>query len=311
MAAATSPQPVAVGEAIQNTIESRPNPSNKQSYATQLVGKVSAGKASKLELCPVTFEHGIPIVEFTIDEVNAFTIEEGLLQAVILKFSYGKPDLQELRQIFSKQFDVKGYCNIGQLEYRHILVRFDLFEDFVQVLSRSTGYVKSKGDEFFFRSFSWKIGFNPREETSKAVVWISLPELPANFFAKKSLMSIASAVGKPLAVDKATQDRTRPSTARVKVLLDLLDKHPKRIRIHIGDTKSGKLVEYYQEIVYDNLPKYCTCCKHQGHDEKLCRWRLEKSKGDVVEREETEELGSGEKLQGDAREFLILRGLYN
>lgn len=151
---------------------------------------------------------------------------------------------------------------MGQLEYRHILVKFDLFDDFVHVLSKSTGCVKLKGDEFFFRTFPWIIGFNPREETSRAVVWISMPELPANFFTKKSLMSIASVVGKPLAVDKVTQDRTRPSTARVKVLLDILDNHPKRVRIQIVDRNSGKVVEHYQEIVYNNLPKYCTCCKH-------------------------------------------------
>nr|XP_009779392.1 PREDICTED: uncharacterized protein LOC104228608 [Nicotiana sylvestris] len=212
-------------------------------------------------------------------------MEEGLHQAVILKFSYGKPDLQELRQIISKQFDVKGYCNIGQLEYRHILIRFDLFEDFVQPLSISTG-------------------FNPREETSRAVVWISLPDLPANFFAKRSLMSIASAVGKPLAVDKAMQDRTRPSTARVKVVLDLLDKHPKRIKIHIMDKNSGKVVEHYQEIVYDNLPKYCTYCKHQGHDERSCRWKTVKNKENVVVATENEGLGNLDKLQDDARDFL-------
>ncbi|XP_019242417.1 PREDICTED: uncharacterized protein LOC109222526, partial [Nicotiana attenuata] len=94
-------------------------------------------------------------------------------------------------------------------------------------------------------------------------------------------MSIASTVGKPLAVDKATQDRTRPSTARVKVLLDLLDKHPKKVRIQIGDPKSRKLVEFHQEVRYDNLPKYCTCCKHQGHNEKSCRWRIENNQGDV------------------------------
>nr|XP_009783436.1 PREDICTED: uncharacterized protein LOC104232043 [Nicotiana sylvestris] len=304
MAVATSPQPLTVGEAIQNNQESVPNHNTKQSYASHLLSKQSAAKSSKLELCPVTFEHGEPTVEFTIEEVNAFTMEEGLHQAVILKFSYGKPDLQELRQIISKQFDVKGYCNIGQLEYRHILIRFDLFEDFVQALSRSTGYIKAKGDEFFFRTFPWTIGFNPREETSRAVVWISLPDLPANFFAKRSLMSIASAVGKPLAVDKATQDRTRPSTARVKVVLDLLDKHPKRIKIHIMDKNSGKVVEHYQEIVYDNLPKYCTCYKHQGHDERSCRWKTVKNKEDVVVATENEGLGNLDKLQGDARDFL-------
>ncbi|XP_070028939.1 uncharacterized protein [Nicotiana sylvestris] len=304
MDAVISPQLQAVGESIQTSTETPPKSNTKQSYLTQLQGKHSAANSSKLKLCPVTFEHGEPTLEFTIEEVNAFTIEEGLHQAVILKFSYGKPNLQELRQLIPKQFDVKSYCNVGQLEYRHVLVRFDLFEDFVQVLSRSTGYVKSKGDEFFFRSFPWTIGFNPREETPKSVVWISFPDLPANFFAKKSLMSIASAVGKPLVVDKATQDRTRPGTARVKVLLDLLAKHPKRVRINIVDKNSGKLVEHYQEIVYDNLPKYCTCCNNQGHDVKSCRWRMEKTNEEVASVVKIEGLGSIEKLEGDAKEFL-------
>ena len=41
------------------------------------------------------FVHGEPIIEFTMEEVNQFTIEEGLHQAVIMKFSYGKPDVHE------------------------------------------------------------------------------------------------------------------------------------------------------------------------------------------------------------------------
>ncbi|KAK6802843.1 hypothetical protein RDI58_000627 [Solanum bulbocastanum] len=43
-----------------------------------------------------------------------------------------------------------------------------------------------------------------------------LEHLPPNLFAKKSLLSIASVIGKPVAIDKATQERTMPSIARVK-----------------------------------------------------------------------------------------------
>lgn len=82
-----------------------------------------------------------------------------------------------------------------------------------------------------------------------------------NLFAKKALLPIASAAGKPLAVDKATPERSRPSTATVKVVLDLLDKQPKQIRLLQVDEKSGKTIEHYQEIVYNNLPKYCNYCK--------------------------------------------------
>ncbi|KAH0723175.1 hypothetical protein KY289_006219 [Solanum tuberosum] len=63
--------------------------------------------------------------------------------------------------------------------------------------------------------FSIKIDFSSREETSMVVVWISLPRLSPDLFAKRSLLLMASAVGRPIAIDKAIQDKTRPSTARV------------------------------------------------------------------------------------------------
>lgn len=144
-----------------------------------------------------------------------------------------------------------------------------------------------------------------------AVVWISLPGLPPNFFAKRSLLSIALAVGKPLAVDKATQQRTRPSAARVKVIIDLLDKHPKQVKLQIVDRATGKYVVHYQEIVYDNLPKYCNCCKHQGHDKNVCRvMKVQAETEGTTERVHMNsdlpvmEGTNVEKLQGDARDYL-------
>nr|XP_009768788.1 PREDICTED: uncharacterized protein LOC104219761 [Nicotiana sylvestris] len=240
------------------------------------------------------------------DEVNEFTREEGLHQAVIMKFSYGKPELQEFRKIFSSQFHVQGRCNIGLLEFRHLLIRFDLYSDYVLFLSRSTGYVKSKGDEFFFRTFPWTLGFNPKQETSMAVVCISFPGLAPNFFAKRSLMSIASAVGKAIAVDK-TQEKTRPSAARVKVILDLLENRPKKVKLQIVDRISGKINVHYQEVVYDNLHKYCTFCKHQGHDDNVCRLMKEQAGKDVrseVVNLPVMEANNIQKLQGDARDYL-------
>ncbi|KAH0711851.1 hypothetical protein KY289_007810 [Solanum tuberosum] len=54
---------------------------------------------------------------------------------------------------------------------------------------------------------------------------------------------MASAVGRPIVIDKATQDKTRSSTARVKVILDLMDKLPKRMRLQYLDEQIGKIQE--------------------------------------------------------------------
>ncbi|WMV59685.1 hypothetical protein MTR67_053070 [Solanum verrucosum] len=249
------------------------------------------------------------------EEREQFAREEGLHQAVIIKFAYRKPVLSELRKLLPKQFDVKGNCNIGQLDFHHLLIRFDLYEDFVHVISNSYGYFKFDGEEYFFRIFLWTPSFNPKEERPKAWVWISLPELPTDLFARRSLLSIVTATGKPIAVDKATQDRTRPSTVKVKIILDLLDKHPNHVRLQFMEKESGKIIEHYQKIIYDNLPLYCTHCKHQGHEKNKCRLLVRKTVsqgdqlGDEVGRDfalmqPDSEANNTEQLKGDSRDFL-------
>ena len=64
-----------------------------------------------------------------------------------------------------------------------------------------------------------------------------------DLFAKKSLLCIESAYGKPIARDEATQIKQRSSTTRVKVILHLVEKLPNHIRLQFEDGKSGKLNE--------------------------------------------------------------------
>lgn len=57
-------------------------------------------------------------------------------------------------------------------------------------------------------------------------------------FAKKPLLSIAYVVGRPIVIDKATQEKSRPSTARVKVEFDLLGKLPQHLKVQFVDEKN-------------------------------------------------------------------------
>ncbi|KAH0672584.1 hypothetical protein KY290_024816 [Solanum tuberosum] len=81
------------------------------------------------------------------------------------------------------------------------------------------------------RTLKWDPMFNPEEETTIAIAWISFPALPPNFFGREVVFSLAVAVGKPLQVDMVTRNQTRPSCARMKVEVDLLGEFPKRIKI--------------------------------------------------------------------------------
>lgn len=83
------------------------------------------------------------------------------------------------------------------------------------------------------------------------------------------MFSLVAAVGKPLQVDLAAQNKTRPSCARVKVEVDLLGEFSKRINIGTK-IKTGKIREKWVSIRYDYVSKYCKNCKLQGHNEKEC-----------------------------------------
>uniref|UniRef100_A0A0V0GP10 Putative ovule protein n=1 Tax=Solanum chacoense TaxID=4108 RepID=A0A0V0GP10_SOLCH len=61
------------------------------------------------------------------------------------------------------------------------------------------------------RPLIYEVKFNAEKETTQAMAWISFPEL------KESIFSLASTVGKPLHLDVATINKTRPSCAKVKV----------------------------------------------------------------------------------------------
>lgn len=126
---------------------------------------------------------------------------------------------------------------------RQLLIRLEQYENFVLSLSRPVGYFTYKGEEHQYRAFPWSIGFNPKEETTKVAVWISLPNLAPVFFARRALLSIASAVGTPISIYKDTQTCSRPSTFGVRVIPNLLDNLPKRVRLQHVENKPGKVLE--------------------------------------------------------------------
>ncbi|KAH0689957.1 hypothetical protein KY289_017315 [Solanum tuberosum] len=144
------------------------------------------------------------------------------------------------------------------------------------------------------RTFKWDPMFDLEEETTMAVVWISFPSLPPNFFCEEAIFSLAAAVRKPMQVDVATKNKTRPSCARVKVEVDLLGEFPKRIKIGIKQ-ENGAVLEKWTPIKYDYVPKYCITCSIQGHDEDQCyvkHQKLFKKKNSKGEEQEDKDKGS-------------------
>ncbi|KAH0687816.1 hypothetical protein KY290_019430 [Solanum tuberosum] len=63
---------------------------------------------------------------------------------------------------------------------------------------------------------------------------------------------MASAVGRLIAIDKETQDKTRPSTARVKMIPDLMEKLPKMMCLQYWTSRPRGLANIDQSIDDNN-----------------------------------------------------------
>ncbi|KAG5595917.1 hypothetical protein H5410_037149 [Solanum commersonii] len=157
----------------------------------------------------VMMVEGIPHIRWTEKEVETMNMMENLKYAVV-------------GGLFPQQCAIKRGCQIRLFRNKHILIRLTQREDFINLISKGAFYISSKdGYSYLMRTLIYDSRFKTTEETTKTFTWISFPNLLPTYFAKNCLFSLASAVGRPVQLDLATINRTRPSCARVKVLVDL------------------------------------------------------------------------------------------
>nr|XP_016452471.1 PREDICTED: uncharacterized protein LOC107777024 [Nicotiana tabacum] len=248
---ATGQPPLEVGQ-WSNTASQPPqsitNPNPLQNYTQLLQPKAlntPMQTLAKLPLKTIEFLHGEPVINWKKQEVKQSIIQQGLQLAVLGKFHMK---------------------NMPSVNY----ARLSLMEDYVHLLSKHVFYLKAQGDMWQMRCTKWNPWWKPDENTPIAVAWIRFPELPPNFFGKECIFSLASAVGNPLHVNLATQNDTRPSCAKVKVEVNLLSKFSQRIKLVEEEDEFGLEEFKWIKIKYDYIPKYCSACNKQGHNELEC-----------------------------------------
>lgn len=109
--------------------------------------------------------------------------------------------------------------------------------------------------------------FNPEEETSTAIAWISFRLYHQTFSIRRLFFHYLLLLASLYKFDMATMNQIYPSRIRVNVEVDLLGDFLKRIKIGI-EKVGGDVMKKWIHIKYDYIPKYCKICMIQGHDEK-------------------------------------------
>lgn len=156
-------------------------------------------------------------------------INKNLQYAIIGKFSYGWSEIQDLRKLIFKQYELKRDCKIELFSTQYILTRASLLEVYVYLLSKSTFYITRNNISYSMMTLKLDLMFNPDEETSTTIAWISFSSLPPNFFGEEAIFSLAIVVDKSFQVDMKTKNKTRPSYARIKMKVDLLGEFLKEL----------------------------------------------------------------------------------
>ncbi|XP_070034361.1 uncharacterized protein [Nicotiana tomentosiformis] len=105
-----------------------------------------------------------------------------------------------------------------------------------------------------------------REKLYTVPIWVKLLVLDFKYWSHKGLSKIGSLIGRPLMVDKHTEQKRGLSFARlliqVKMDTKLLDKVAFK-------NEKGVLME--QRVQYDWKPTLCKCCKKYELGEQSCR----------------------------------------
>ncbi|VFQ84566.1 unnamed protein product [Cuscuta campestris] len=212
-----------------------------------------------------TFHRGTPGVVFKKSEMQRLSQLDNFL--LIGKFSHGRPEIATLRKFFAEKFLLRESVQISLRDPRHVMLLFthplDCNDIFMQ------GQIQFNG-QFPMRLFRWSPEFNVKTESFVAPVWVTFPNLRADLFNESAIHQLCKPIGRCLKVDVATSTFSRPNVAKARVEIDLLKPRIEQFWIGFSDEPGEEDVGMFQSVEYERIPKYCTACYKQGHDNSSC-----------------------------------------
>ncbi|CAH9130256.1 unnamed protein product [Cuscuta epithymum] len=146
---------------------------------------------------------GVPTISFP--ESDAHKLAEIHKRSLVDYFFRGRPSLSFIRKAF-EIIGFKGSFHLGHLEKKHVLIRFDLEEDYLRCWNRQTWSIQGN----IMRVTKWSPEFKPNVESPVVLVWIAFEGLPIHLHDKRALFAIAGLIGNPLHIDSATATLARP-----------------------------------------------------------------------------------------------------
>ncbi|KAK4716140.1 hypothetical protein R3W88_014478 [Solanum pinnatisectum] len=247
-------------------IDKAANKTQKQSYVGAVGVKIGNCRKLKVRVPPRAHEviDGKMVVIFTNEEHEL--LAETCRWMVVEEFTRGRPAIDKIRANFDKAVTLKSSVKIGAKDIFYVFIDVDNEEDFNNVHSR-TDIQLSNGVSM--KILKWTTNFKPNAESTLAQVWINLPDLPWYYYEWYALCRIVSPIGTPLVMDRATTSKTRSTTTKLRVEINLDKPVIHEVQVEVRN-QHGKMVTFEQKIEYEELPTYCSHFKVKGHYVEKC-----------------------------------------
>lgn len=219
--------------------------------------------------------NGMPAVIFKASEYYGVMADE-CRYTIVGRFSKTRPQIDKIRSQFKEKVKIKGSSKIGVFDNYNVFIDLTNEEDFKSVWFKRVIEI----DEAQMWLQKWSPDFKPEEDLPIAPAWVLLPGLPFHLHTWHYIKQLLNSVGTPLTLDAATNGRTRPSMAKIRVEVNLLKPLPESVWVGL-ECDDAPLKGYVQKLEYEGVPKYCKHCRKIGHYVKECR---------ILERENIKEV---------------------
>lgn len=179
-----------------------------------------------------------------------------------MKFSAGKPRLEEIRAHIASTWDLEKPPAVGYLDPRHVTLNMASQADTKRALSRPSNKINNS----LFRLFRWNPEFEIGKESPLVAVWVKFYNLPLHYYNEAALYRLGSTLGTVLRVDTNTLDLMHQVYARICIELDVTQEFTKQL--WIGTSKEhGWLID----VEYEGNHAFCVYCGLLGHTIGLCK----------------------------------------
>lgn len=190
----------------------------------------------------------------------------------IMKFSAGKPRLQEIRAHIASTWDLEKQPAVGYLDPRHVTLNMASQADTKKALACPS----NKIDTSLFRLFRWTPDFEIGRESSFVAVWVKFYNLPLHYYNESALQRLGSLIWTVLRADDFTLDLMHQVYARVCIEMDVTQEFENKLWIGTSKENGWMIdVEYegnhattksiYQDTFLETFFRKCLKYNILGH----------------------------------------------